>query len=193
MKKLPILLGLFLFACSTQPIQQAKLVTMPALYPAKNYSSKLYDEPFFNEEHFKYVLNKQKGDSLKRIYTSETTITDGKAKQFFRSGDVTLNKDTLIFILTDTPFSNGRYELRFVKSPGVFNAKYYQTFSITDSSYKKPVFEVINKNLILDKGTYAKGDLLKGKFSFQIAVSHTWESKYVDTISVYGFVKAIVK
>ncbi|GGB16334.1 MULTISPECIES: hypothetical protein [Mucilaginibacter] len=193
MKKASILLALFLFSCS-QPIQkQSKLVKTPTLYPAKNYSSKLYDEPFFKEEHFNYVISRQTKDTTKRNYTSETTVIEGKVRQYFRNCEVTLDKNALVFQLTDTPFSDGRYELKFVKSPGVFEAKYNQTFSITDSSYKKPVFKVIDKNVVLDKDTYVKGELLRGKFSFQIAASHLLESKYSDTISMYGFVKTIIK
>jgi len=193
MKNASILLALFLFSCSPPIQKQSKLVKIPTLYPTKNYSSKLYDEPFFKEEHFSYVINRQTNDSIKRNYTSETTVIEGNVRQYFRSCEVTLDKNALVFHLTDTPFSDGRYQLKFVKSPGVFDAKYDQTFSVTDSSYQKPVFKVIDKNVVLDKDTYVKGELLKGKFSFQIAASHFWESKYSDTISVYGFVKTIVK
>ncbi|UOE49729.1 hypothetical protein MTO98_01415 [Mucilaginibacter sp. SMC90] len=193
MKKVSILLALFIFSCSPPIQKQSKLVAVHTLHPIKNYSSKLYDEPFFKEEHFSYVVNRQTNDSIKRNYTSETTVIEGKVRQYFRSCEVTLDKNALVFQLTDTPFSDGRYQLNFVKSPGVFDAKYDQNFSITDSSYKKPVFKVIGKNVVLDKDTYVKGELLKGKFSFQIVASHLWESKYSDTISVYGLVKTIVK
>lgn len=132
-------------------------------------------------------------DTIKCIHTSEATAIEGKNKQFFRTCEVTLQKNALVFLLSDTPFSDGLYELKFVKSPVVFEDKYFQTFSVADSSYKKTVFKVLSKNVILEKDTYAKGDLLKGKFSFQIAVTHLWINKHTDTISVYGFVKTIVK
>lgn len=192
MNKLLILLALFIFSCSAPPVQ--KLVRVPTLYTAKNYSNKLYNEPFFKEEHFSYIPNKTAIDSIKRYHTSETTVIENNVStRFFRNCDVTISKDSLFFKLTDTPFSRGFYEMKFIKLRRGVDAAFYQTFSVADSSYKLPVFKTINKKVFLDKNVYVKGDSLKAKFSVQIMASYSWVTKYTDTIFVYGFAKTIVK
>ena len=194
MNKVLVVLVFFLISCSIRSSQElSQLVMVPTLYPAKNYFNRSYVEPFFKEKHFGYVFDKARKDTIKSYYTSETTIIEDTVRQFLRNCMVTLSKDSLFFKFTDTPFTDNLFELSCIKSPKGFDVIYRQTFSIADSSYRSPVFKTISSKIFLDKKTYAKGDLLKGKFSFKMAASHSWETKYTDTISIYGFVKATVK
>jgi hypothetical protein len=186
MNKLPVIFLLFLFSCT-----QSKLVTAPVLYQVESYSNEVYNEPFFKEEHFGYIRSMQTGDTIKHYYTSETVVKENGKKQFLRNCKVILHKDSLFFQLDDIPFSSN-FELRFVKSPTKFDAVYHQMFSIADSSYKPPAFKTISKKISLDKNTYAKGDLLQGKFSMEILASYSWTHKYCDTIFVYGLIKTLV-
>lgn len=195
MNKLIIYFAVMLSSCSTQKLhQEPKLVTKPILYPEKNYLNKFYDEPFFKEEHCGLVTNNQTKDTIRRNYTSETTIVEDTLRRFLRNCKIELlAKGQLSFELTDTPFSAGLNQLNFVKSTGKLDATFQQTFSITDTSYKKPVFKIIKKAVFLDKEKYAKGELVKGKFLFQISAKYFWENEHSDTISVYGFIKATVQ
>ena len=61
-------------------------------------------------------------------------------------------------------------------------------FSITDSSYKKPIFTAIDQSIKLDKVSYEKGDELKGFLKLKLSVLHRWTELYTDTITVSGLV-----
>ncbi|WP_304200930.1 hypothetical protein [Flavobacterium alvei] len=98
--------------------------------------------------------------------------------------------------LLDIKLNNGfdsDFELRISKIKNKFITEYTQLTSVTDSSYKKPVFNVINQSIILNKTEYKKGDIIEGKLKIDISAHHTWEKDYVDTIKVTGSFKTILE
>lgn len=194
MNKLPIVPLLFLFSCSSKgPSVQEQIVETPVLYPKNNYLNKQFDEAFFKEAHFNHAADIQRPDTTKYFYTSETTIIEDTVRIFLRNCEATLFNDSLLLQLNDLPFSTSPYEVKVVKADSYLDTKYYQAFSLTDSSYKAPIFKTTSQNVILDKNNYARGDSLKGKISFEILASYFWERKHTDTIYVYGLIKTVVK
>lgn len=194
MKKLLIFMLLFSISCSKpQTSGQTKYVNIPIFYPISNYLKSTYDEDFFREEHFNYAADIQGKDTTKYFYTSETVIIEDTNRYFLRNCEAMLQNNSLLLLLNDSPFSTNPYELKIIKTNDTFNVQYHQNFSIADSSYKPPIFKIINQNIILDKNNYVSGDSLKGKIFVKILASYFWENKYSDTIHIYGLIKTIVR
>ena len=98
--------------------------------------------------------------------------------------------DSIFFRLTD---SLSGYELNVLKVNNYLSAELNQQFSITDSSYKKPVFAVIEQTLKLSKDSLVKGDELKGFLNLKVSVLHRGEELSLDTISIAGLIYAPLK
>ncbi|ULQ55845.1 hypothetical protein KJS94_14440 [Flavihumibacter rivuli] len=95
--------------------------------------------------------------------------------------------DSLFLKVTD---SSSNYQLNILKVKENLSVQFEQLFSITDSSYKKPIFTAIEPSIKLDKASYDKGDNLKGFMKVKISVLHRWTETYSDTISIAGHVYA---
>ena len=189
-----IFLGLLTFVSCNHFQQKELFIKEPALLPLDNYKKEIFDEPFFIETHFNYSNNfKNQTHTTKFYYSSETIIINDTTKFFLRNCKATKNNDSLLLQLNDMPFSESLYELTILKQKNQINTNYYQTFSITDSSYKQPTYQTIDQNLILDKAEYIKGDTLKGKIVLKIVSHHTWHTDYKDTINIYGLIKTKVE
>lgn len=98
--------------------------------------------------------------------------------------------DSLFVKVTD---SSSNYQLNVLKVKENLNVQIEQMLSVTDSSYKKPIFTAIESSLKLEKATYDKGDNLKGFMKVKISVLHRWTESYSDTISIAGLVCATVQ
>lgn len=194
MNRLFVLTLLCCSSCSSTPKHgQALYIQTPHLYPVANYSTKIFDEAFFKEDHFAYASNSHEADTTKYFYNSETSMIEGTVRRFLRNCTAVAHYDSLLLQLNDIPFSANPYDLTVVKSKNRLDVTCHQSFSITDSSYKAPRFRTINENIILDQMDYAKGDSLKGKISVEVAASYFWENKYTDTTHVYGLIKTVVQ
>lgn len=188
-----ILVGILssLFSCGSKKPDEI-FVQTPILLPEKNYLNPVCNEVFFTEAHFNYANNLKK-DSTKIFYTSETIIAADTAKYFLRNCQATQHGDSLMLFFSDDPFSRSFYELKILKVGERVVADYYQTFSITDSSYKIPTFKPVYQNVLLDKKAYKTGGSLKGKIDMKISATHLWPENYKDTIAIYGLIKTIVE
>ncbi len=181
------------FSCSSQPKEKPMRFTQtPILYNSNDYLTTTYNESFFKERHFNYT-NFAEGDTTKHFYTSETIIIEDTAKYFFRNCKAIQNNDSLSLQFSDALFSANSYELRILKVNNQITSEFYQAFSVTDSSYKPPVFKTVKQNIILDKNSYVIGDSLRGKLSIEVLASYFWEHKYTDTVHIYGLIRTTVE
>lgn len=98
--------------------------------------------------------------------------------------------DSLLLKITD---SSSNYLLSIIKVKENLSIELEQLFSITDSSYKKPIFSAVEQSFKLDKASYGKGDTLKGFLKLKVATLHRWTETYSDTISVSGLVYATIQ
>ena len=202
---------LTLYACRQDSPKEVYL-KQPTLEPLNNYSNNNFDEAFFNNRYysfkefvevdtngkFKFVypdgtINNELLDTIKYYHTAETIIRVDTTEFYLRNCDATISNDTLNLVLGDRPFSQSLYELSVTKIKTPFYFKYYQTFSILDSSYILPVFSIIDQKIILDKQEYKKGDSIKGKIAVSVSAYHTWDTIYTDTVKIYGLIKTIVQ
>jgi hypothetical protein len=206
-----ISLLLTLYSCRQNSTKELYL-KQPTLEPLQNYSNNNFDEAFFNNRYYSYkefvkvdsngkfkfvysdgTINNDLLDTTKYYHTAEAIIRIDTTQFYLRNCNATISNDTLNLVLSDNPFSQSFYELSATKIKTPFYFKYYQTFSITDSSYRKPVFSIIDQKLILDKQEYKKGDSIKGKIVVAVSAYHTWDTIYTDTVKVYGLIKTIVQ
>jgi len=95
--------------------------------------------------------------------------------------------DSIYLKITD---SSSNYLLSIIKAKENLTVDLEQLFSITDSSYKKPIFTVIEQSLKLEKRAYEKGDSLKGFLKLKVSALNRWTELHSDTISVSGLVYA---
>ncbi len=95
--------------------------------------------------------------------------------------------DSIFLKITD---SSSNYLLSILKVKEKLTVDLEQSFSITDSSYKKPIFTAIEQSLKLEKDAYKKGDGLKGFLKLKVSVLNRWTEIRSDTISVSGLVYA---
>lgn len=93
--------------------------------------------------------------------------------------------DSIFLKITD---SSSNYLLSILKVKEKLTIDLEQLFSITDSSYKKPIFTPIEQSLKLEKDDYKKGDGLKGFLKLKVSVLHRWTELRSDTITVSGLV-----
>ena len=178
---------LSLFSCKELPNHEL-FVKEPNLGPLKNYTNAIFAEDFFHEYHFSYGE-----DSAKRYYTSETLIMQDTVKYFLRNCQATLSNKDISLQFSDTPFSPSLYELKILKRNKVFSSEFLYTISLTDSSYRPPIYKVIYQSIILDKSDYKKADRLKGKICLKVLGFHSWYKTYTDTTNIYGVINTVVE
>lgn len=197
MQKIPFILSalVILFSCQRINKQErtGKYIKEPELASKESYHNPVYNEPFFYEDHFNYSYNQ--GDSTKVFYTSETIIiNDSNPGYFLRTCQSYYRNDSLLLHLSDIQFSGGDYELDIIKSNGQFTSYYNQMYSVPDCTYRKPIFKVLDQEILLDRTNYKMGDSLKGKISLDISALHTAsDERYTDTINIRGLIKTVVK
>ncbi len=125
------------------------------------------------------------------VNKADITIKGDSTLYTLNNCEVQGEKDLLVIKL-DNGFDSD-VELRISKSKDKFLTEYSQLTSVTDSSYKKPVFTVIKEDIILNKPKYKKGDIIVGKLKIDIAAHSTWLKDYVDTLKVSGSFRTIVE
>lgn len=98
--------------------------------------------------------------------------------------------DSIFFKITD---SNSYYLLTILKVKDKLTVDFEQTYGITDSSYRKPIFTVFNQSIKLDKQVYEKGDNLKGFIKLKLSTLHQWTELYTDTSVVSGLIYSTIE
>lgn len=101
-----------------------------------------------------------------------------------------LRNDSLRLKLTDLSFF---YRLNILKVREKTSADLEQLFSITDSTYNKPVFTTIEQQLKLDHEYFDLWKNLSGTVKLKVAVLYRWGEVWKDTIEVSGRFYANVK
>lgn len=173
---------------------ESKLVQNPLMEFTDRYKNNLFNEDFFQSNHFSYSVNVSK-DSTKYFHTTETIIIDDTLKYVLKICEASIQNDSLALTLTALQDSiNNPYELTIIKQGNQFTSILAITYGVPDTNWRRPVFTTFAKSLFLDKEKYNKGDSLKGKFSFLISGYHTaFDNKFTDTLKVFGLIKTIVK
>jgi len=115
------------------------------------------------------------------IYFSKTNQVE------LTSCEAEKRNDSIFLKITD---SSSNYLLSILKVKEKLTVDLEQLFSITDSSYKKPIFTAIEQSFKLEKDAYKKGDGLKGFLKLKVSVLNRWTELHSDTISVSGLVYA---
>ena len=128
--------------------------------------------------------NDQDRKSSVIIYLANTNLIE------LSQCSATLAKDTIKFTLSD---SASLYTLNILKVQNTILAELRQEFSVTDSSYKKPVFSLITQSIKLDNSMYKIGDRIKGFVNLKFSQFHSWEETRTDTVAVEGLVYAILR
>lgn len=130
-------------------------------------------------------------DKVEKINNTEITVKEDTTTYTLNNCTVQGEND-LLEIKLNNGFDSD-FELRISKIKDKFLTEYSQLTSVTDSSYKKPVFNIIKQSIILNKPKYKKGDIVEGKLKIDISAHYTWEKDYVDTIKVTGSFKTILE
>ena len=130
-------------------------------------------------------------NKVENVNTAEITIKEKTKTYSLTSCNVEGENDSLVIKLNNEP-SDSDFELRILKDKNGFKTEYFQTFSVSDSSYKKPEFKIIKQSIVLNKSNYKKGDSINGNLKIQVLAHYTWEKNYMDTIKVTGSFKTIL-
>jgi len=130
-------------------------------------------------------------DKVDVVNNTEITIKED-SRSYTLNNCTAQGENDLLEIKLNNGFDSD-FELRISKNKDKFLTEYCQLTSVTDSSYKKPMFNVIKQSLILNKPKYKKGDIIEGKLKIDISAHYTWEKDYVDTIKVTGSFKTILE
>lgn len=132
---------------------------------------------------FQYgAISVQKSNVI--IYFPDTTQVE------LSISEAELRNDSLRLKLTDPSFF---YRLNILKVREKTSADLEQLFSITDSTYKKPVFTTIEQQLKLDHEYFDLWKDLSGTVKLRVAVLYRWGEEWRDTIEVSGRFYANVK
>ena len=126
----------------------------------------------------------------KNIDIAQINITDREGSFNLVSSDIKKSNEYIKMKFYNSTGSD--YELRIEGTNNNFTSEYVQTFSVLDSSYRKPTFKIIEQSLILNKTKYKVGDSIIGKIRIKILANYTCEKYYIDTLKVRGFIRDIV-
>ena len=140
---------------------------------------------------------KLKKDNTKSINiinsnSAEINIEENKKIICLQNCSSEVEDKNLVIKLNNYP-SESDFELLIIKEKDKYKIQYNQTFSVNDSSYKKPVFKIIKQKINFNKSEYKKGDVLRGNLKIDILANYRWEKNYFDTIKLSGSVQTIVK
>lgn len=124
---------------------------------------------------------------------STVKITNATDHFYLKRCEVRKHNDSLYFNFSDTVKHSNWYELQIVQVDNDFYSNFYNTFSITDSSYKPPVFTTYYQSIQLDKTNYQIGDSIKGTVSMNISSYNLWPEVFTDTFTIAGEFRTIVK
>lgn len=124
---------------------------------------------------------------------STLIITDGGNQFYLKRCQVKKSNDTLFMSFSDTVKHSNWYELQIIETNNHFYSSCYTTFSITDSSYKPPVFTTYLQNIKLSKINYETGDSISGTVSLGISSYNRWPEVFTDTLKIAGDFRAIVQ
>lgn len=101
-----------------------------------------------------------------------------------------LRNDSLRLKLTDP---SSYFCLTILKVGEKTDAELEQLFSITDSTYKKPIFTTIEQQVKLDHEFFDLWKDLSGTVKVKVAVLYHWDEVWKDTIGISGRFYAKVK
>lgn len=159
------------------------------LEPLENYHQATFEEPFFKKAHFSYTL-----DSTKYYYSAEAIVLFAKTKHYLRNCSVKLVGDSLILHLTDKPFSERGYDLKYLKLLQGDGQTLIKLYFGGDTAHLVPIYTFVTSSLLMDKKVYQKGDSIKGKIALTALVWPAIKNESIkDTLSIYGLIKTIVE
>jgi hypothetical protein len=132
-------------------------------------------------------------DTTRYYHSAEIIIQADSSYYYFRNCIAKKTNDSLTLLFNDNVFSRNDYALSVFKTKTSVHFQYDRNFSISDSSYRQPVYYVLDPGLLLDKQEYQKGDSIKGKIHLTVVGHHSWPTVYKDTATVYGLIKTVVE
>ncbi len=124
---------------------------------------------------------------------SRLVITDGENQFYLSRCQVFKNHDTISINFSDTSKHSNWYELQILKVKDKFLSNCKNTFSITDSSYKRAIFTAYHQIIKLSKQEYNVGDSIIGNVSLDISSYNQWPEIFTDTIVIKGDFRAVVQ
>lgn len=120
--------------------------------------------------------------------TSAVILNVNKHQHLLTKFTATTRNDSLQLLFTE---SMG-FDLIIIKEKGIINCELLQNWSVTDSSFIRPVFKTLHQHVSFNKDAYQKGDKLQGNMRLLIVGYYQWPETYIDTIIVNGWVKTTV-
>jgi hypothetical protein len=132
-------------------------------------------------------------DTLSDLDNSTLIIIEDSSRYYLSRCQARKNHDSIFMNFTDTNKLSNSYQLEILKANNHFLATCSSTFSITDSSYKRPLLTTYHQIINLDKTDYQVGDSIIGNVSLEISSYNLWPEIYTDTIKIIGGFRAIVR
>ncbi|MBX9785145.1 MAG: hypothetical protein K2X48_17800 [Chitinophagaceae bacterium] len=129
----------------------------------------------------------------KNIYFSDVIIKQDTLLYTLSHCQATIINDSLIIELTGEDSSFNPYKFTLFQVKEKITDRFEQTYSITDTSYRLPLFKLYNKTIELNKSKYQRGDSLTGSIWSSIQVTHRWTDNFIDTMVIIGRFKTIVE
>lgn len=182
------LILLILVACQNRQSEEQPLKDLTP-EPLENYHQATFEEAFFKKAHYNYAP-----DSTKYYYSAETIVLSDTAKHYLRTCGVKLVGDTLLFRLTDSPFSKNGYDLRYFKLLHGNGQTFIKLYFGGDTIHQVPIYTIVTSSYLMNKKVYQKGDSIKGKIALTALVwPLTKDDAKKDTLNIYGLLKTIVE
>ena len=136
----------------------------------------------------------QVADSTPIYDLDNSTLTIKYGDQFYlKRCQAIIKNDSIFMNFSDTVKHSNWYELQIIKVKNQFLSQLYSTFSVTDSSYKIPIFTVYDQTVKLDKTEYKVNDSIKGTVLLKISSLNRWPEIFTDSLIIEGEFKAIVQ
>lgn len=128
-------------------------------------------------------------ESKEILPTSQITFSDKNKSFVIRNSEARKYQDELIINFVN----DVEYFFEITNSKNKTSIKFDEFSVPNDSSYKKPVFKILQQKIIFNRKNYNKGDSLKATVDINILANYKSDKPTIDTINIKGIIKNIVK
>ncbi len=203
----PVMALLLLVTCVAREWEDPTAGQPPQMWSRVDYDPKL-DDPFFKSKEWSYWTGDQYIDSgmvpegevpAKLKHTAKCFSTSFGREHRVRFCEARLlDRNTIgLFIHESNPAFVDRLIVRIRN--GTFTSQYWTLFKIRATAESGPIWTTTRQELTLDKKTYNRGCVIKGRIDLECVQEHTdpkwvpYDGAYQTPISVKGLFKAIVE